>query len=266
MAARRGDGERPPARSPRQQETRSPPLKKALLHPDTQNTAVCEHLAMDALLQEKLRAAGYEKDALVLKLIGEGFAAFEHCGSTTEERMQKLSARRDLLVSLYGHRIYHLYMAEQSHVAGLPKGLLRAWVFNADAHQALVERHPALSDLPLCEQALGSNACEVVFGILHQHQGYEQPTVETRRSMQTVLRKQNMVTDGNCPISMEANSKSRYPVRKRQQRPTEWISPVDDSKTQKQLRQASTTATRKRHNAPRESNKAKVLAGQGMGN
>jgi hypothetical protein len=92
-------------------------VKKALLHPDTQNTAVCEHLAMDALLQEKLRAAGYEKDALVLKLIGEGFAAFEHCGSTTEERMQKLSARRDLLVSLYGHRIYHPYMAEQSRSA-----------------------------------------------------------------------------------------------------------------------------------------------------
>ena len=81
-----------------------------------------------------------------------------------------------------------------------------------------------------------------------------------------MLRKQNMVTDGNCPISMEVNSKSRYPVRKRQQRPTEWTSPVDESKAQMQRRQASMTATRKRHNAPREANKAKVLAGQGMGN
>ena len=139
-------------------------------------------------------------------------------------------------------------------------------MFNADAHEALLDRHPTLPDLPLNEQALGSNSVELCFSILRRTQGgYEKPTEGTLRSMQTMFRTQNMVTDGDCPISIGVDRKLRYPVQKQQQRPTDWTDRVDEKERQKKLKQASSTATKKRHNAPRESNKAKVLGGQSLG-
>ena len=63
---------------------------------------------------------------------------------------------RGMIRSLFGHRLYNPAEASDSHVAGFGRDLLLAYVYNDNARNVLLERHPSLVGV-LFERNLGTD-------------------------------------------------------------------------------------------------------------
>jgi len=237
-------------------------IKKAICHPDTQNTAVCEWIVMCPELPAALRKEGHFKDAVILELFGAGFEAFEKKGYTVEERTSMLMARNDLIASLYGNRLFDPDLAGDGHVAGLTRQMLLAMHYNGDCRSILLELYPQLSeDGALCEQSLGSNGCETFFSVMQNHIGYDPPPHVALAALLNIIRRNNMLTDPDAP-NLPMSCAKRYPHKKHME-----TASIHSDPNQREVEMAFALSevirtTRKRGSTARDVNVSRVLRGQ----
>ncbi|PNH04686.1 hypothetical protein TSOC_009132 [Tetrabaena socialis] len=148
---------------------------------DAQSVPLVEALVYDTNLQVRLVAAGHAEDALVLRLLGEEYQAWDMPHLTCPVRVQRMQAlhallRQLVLPQLNDPRQAAKFVNRSNKVWGITTDLLSVLMSNSEAHSQLLAAMPSASRL-LVQTSTSTDDCENEFGTLVNGCGYK-PTVE----------------------------------------------------------------------------------------
>lgn len=144
---------------------------------DAQSVPTATAVVYDTRLQEALVAQGFALDALVLRILGEEYQAWDMAHLTCPARVQRMQALHALLRSLVlphlnNPRLAAKFASRTSKVMGVTTDLIFSMMANIEALLQLLLAVPAAASLAVL-RALSTDDCENEFSIIVRGIGYK---------------------------------------------------------------------------------------------
>jgi len=158
---------------------------------------------------QALSAAGYHREAVIVRLIRDAIAAFQDRHIPRAVRMAHLEALRDFLINLIDS-CFAFEVGFGAKVQGVTKHNIEAWLCIVDGRLALLKMlDDTAPDLVLNDRVLTNDAIETYHSLLHWLLGTHATAASVATSHAALLRLNDAQTDAKLGFELNRGGTTR---------------------------------------------------------